>query len=61
MTSIPTTFFVNKEGVITDVMTGYHGFDELKEKALSDGEPSEVPGEGIEELETEVEEVNVVP
>lgn len=34
--SIPTTFFIDREGAIENVISGYHSFEELKDKALGD-------------------------
>ncbi len=34
ITSIPTTFFIDDQGVIQNVLTGYHSFEELKDNAL---------------------------
>ena len=30
ITSVPTTFFIDRQGVIRNIVTGYHDFDELK-------------------------------
>ena len=35
ITSIPTTFFLDRRGIIQDVLSGYQSFEELKEKALA--------------------------
>lgn len=35
--SIPTTFFLDRQGVIEKVLVGYHSFDELKALAVRDG------------------------
>jgi cytochrome c biogenesis protein CcmG/thiol:disulfide interchange protein DsbE len=46
VTSIPTTFFIDRHGVIQKVMVGYHDFDELKTRALAEdwtGEPRSAP------------------
>lgn len=32
--SIPTTFFIDENGIIENVLTGYHSLEELKENAL---------------------------
>ncbi len=38
--SLPTTFFIDKTGLIRNVLTGYHDFDELKESIMAlDNEP----------------------
>lgn len=34
--SIPTTFFIDKEGTIENVLVGYHSFEELQANALAD-------------------------
>jgi len=39
--SIPTTFFVDRKGVIQTVAVGYHDYDDLKKEALA----ADVPGE----------------
>ena len=33
--SIPTTFFIDKEGIIGNVLVGYHSFEELQANALA--------------------------
>ena len=38
ITSIPTTFFIDRQGVIGNVLVGYHSFEELKDNALGDKE-----------------------
>jgi len=38
ITSIPTTFFIDRQGVIGNVLFGYHSFEELKNNALGDKE-----------------------
>jgi peroxiredoxin len=35
ISAIPTTFFIDRQGIIQDVMDGLHTFEELKEKALA--------------------------
>ena len=40
--SIPTTFFINAEGIIRDIRIGYEGYDALKHSAL-DPSPPVVP------------------
>ena len=49
--SIPTTFFIDKNGVIENVLTGYHSFQELKENALGGKEKTnaKIPVESIEQ------------
>jgi peroxiredoxin len=37
--SIPTTFFIDEEGLIQDVAVGYREFDELKSHALNNVDP----------------------
>jgi len=34
VTSIPTTFFIDRQGAIENVLIGYHGFEELKKNSL---------------------------
>lgn len=34
--SIPTTFFIDKEGILENVLVGYHSFEELQANALAD-------------------------
>jgi peroxiredoxin len=44
--SIPTTFFIDRKGIIQDVLVGYHDFGKLKTHALADdfeGEPKPAP------------------
>jgi peroxiredoxin len=36
ITSIPTTFFIDSNGVIESVISGYHSFEELKEHSSGD-------------------------
>jgi len=46
VTSIPTTFFIDRHGIIQDVTVGYHDFDALKALALAAdtaGEPKAAP------------------
>ncbi len=38
--SVPTTFFIDRQGVIENVISGYHSFEELKDSAL--GSPKDV-------------------
>lgn len=43
---IPTTFFIDRHGMIQRVLLGYHGFKKLKKQALQDdfkGEPKSPP------------------
>jgi len=45
-TTIPTTFFIDRQGVIQSVVVGYHDFDKLKALALAEdfqGEPKGQP------------------
>jgi peroxiredoxin len=45
---IPTTFFIDRNGVMQSALIGSHGFDALKAKALAQdfkGEPRAAPGE----------------
>jgi len=49
VTGIPTTFFIDRQGVIQNVFVGYHDFDELKTHALAPdvvGESKPAPGAG---------------
>jgi hypothetical protein len=44
--SIPTTFFIDRQGVIQTILVGYHGLAELKARALAkdlEGEPKSAP------------------
>jgi len=41
--SIPTTFFIDRQGVIQNVLTGYHSFEELKDNALRSKEDTNEP------------------
>jgi thiol-disulfide isomerase/thioredoxin len=41
ITSIPTTFFINREGLIESVLVGYHSYDELKALAVGEGSRKE--------------------
>lgn len=34
--SIPTTFFIDRRGIIQDVFKGYHDFDKIKKNALAE-------------------------
>jgi peroxiredoxin len=46
VSSIPTTFFIDRKGIIQEVLIGYHDFGSLKEHALADdfeGEPKAAP------------------
>lgn len=46
VSSIPTTFFIDRKGIIQDVLVGYHDFENLKEHALAEdfaGEPKPAP------------------
>ena len=55
--AIPTTFFIDRNGVIQDILVGYHDFAKLKEHATAadyQGEPKsapEPPASGLEEAE----------
>jgi len=49
VSGIPTTFFIDRKGVIQNVFVGYHEFDVLKKHALGEdfeGEPKSPPDEG---------------
>jgi len=41
ITSIPTTFFIDRQGVIEKVLVGYHSFEELKNNALGGKEKTD--------------------
>ncbi len=46
VTSIPTTFFIDRRGIIQHIAVGYHDFEALKEHALekdTEGEPKQPP------------------
>jgi peroxiredoxin len=46
ITSIPTTFFIDRNGLIQNILVGYHDFDDLKEYATApdyDGPPRLAP------------------
>ncbi|HEX4999619.1 MAG TPA: redoxin domain-containing protein [Terriglobia bacterium] len=46
VTIIPTTFFIDRRGIIQSVLVGYHDFDDLKEHSMQDdyeGEPKTRP------------------
>jgi len=46
VSAIPTTFFIDRKGVIQNVFVGYHDFDNLKTHALAQdfgGEPKQAP------------------
>jgi len=46
VSSIPTTFFIDRKGVIQEILVGYHDFEKLKEHSLADdfeGEPKPAP------------------
>lgn len=47
---LPTTIFIDKDGNIEDIITGYHSFDDLHEKALkpaSETDPQPEPAEEV--------------
>jgi peroxiredoxin len=39
--SIPTTFFIDRKGIIQTVLTGYHDLDSLRQNALAEDYPDE--------------------
>lgn len=41
ITSIPTTFFIDRKGIIQNIIVGYHDYNSLKEYALADDYQSE--------------------
>jgi hypothetical protein len=46
VSAIPTTFFIDRQGIIQEVLVGYHDFDKLKQHALAGdfaGEPKAAP------------------
>ncbi len=46
VSAIPTTFFIDRKGIIQEVLVGYHDFDKLKQHALAEdfaGEPKAAP------------------
>ena len=47
--SIPTTFFINAQGIIRDIRSGYECYDNLKEFALDRTPPVKVKKEEAEE------------
>lgn len=49
--SIPTTFFINADGIIRDIRVGYDGYDALKQSALDQSPPS-----GMNEQEESADE-----
>ena len=47
VTAIPTTFFIDRNGIIQDAVVGYHDLAALKQHALGkdyDGTPKPAPG-----------------
>ena len=51
--TIPTTFFINADGIIRDIKVGYEGYDALKQAALDRSPPARVKHAGGEELSGE--------
>lgn len=54
VTSIPTTFFIDRNGVIDKVLVGYHGLEELTSHATApdfEGEPLSAPEPPKDDLE----------
>ena len=47
VSAIPTTFFIDRKGVIQNVFVGYHDFDNLKTHALAQDFAGE-PKQGLE-------------
>lgn len=46
VTAIPTTFFIDRNGILQSVVVGYHDYDHLKKLALAEdwqGEPNRPP------------------
>lgn len=51
--ALPTTFFIDRNGVIQTVLEGYHDFDSLREHALAEdfaGEPRNAPSSAVVDL-----------
>jgi peroxiredoxin len=44
--SIPTTFFLGRDGTIREVVVGYHGLDDLRRMAVDNETPAAVKAEG---------------
>ena len=52
--SIPTTYFIDRKGVIQKILVGYHEFEELKEHATApdfEGEPNAAPTDPAEAVD----------
>jgi peroxiredoxin len=52
VTGIPTTFFIDRNGVITKILVGYHDFENLKSEALApdfQAPPAAAPEESLGE------------
>jgi len=52
---IPTTFFIDRNGIIQTILTGYHDFASLKEYALAgnyEGEARATPGSSLKSLKS---------
>lgn len=48
VSSLPTTFFIDRNGIIQDILVGYHDYETLKTVALAEdyqGEPEDAPQE----------------
>jgi peroxiredoxin len=61
--SIPTTFFIDRKGVIQSIAVGYHDFAAIKERALAadfEGEPKAAPAAPASELEESEEPLAAV-
>jgi peroxiredoxin len=54
ITSIPTTFFIDRQGVIENVLIGYHSFEELKNSALGSKEKTDESKSDITGGETRI-------
>jgi peroxiredoxin len=55
VSGIPTTFFIDRKGIIQNVFVGYHEFDVLKKHAQGndfEGEPKTSPDEGTAPADT---------
>ncbi|MGA2603523.1 MAG: redoxin domain-containing protein [Verrucomicrobiia bacterium] len=62
--SIPTTFFIDRHGVIQKVAVGYHDFDSLKEQALNkdwEGTPKSAPETPVSSLTVSDHPLQAVP
>ncbi len=61
--SIPTTFFIDRNGVIQSIAVGYHDFDALKQQALAEdrqGAPKPPPSPPVSQLKQSSELLTAV-